>query len=785
MNLFKTVFVLIFFFFITFNILGQNKILKILPLGNSITFDQRSNDTRPNNVKYGYRLPLYNFLNEAGLNFDFIGSESSGSLYLPVGYENNAGFPGITDLQLLNLLKTGKRVQPPNYNLQITLGPYLETYTPNIILLHIGTNGNDIAGGTSSAEIEGILDEVDRIEVLFNVDIPVLVARIIDRVPNQLYVNQLNNNIESMVNDRISNPANDAYPDNIQIVDMEDSAKIVYIIDSLGTIDNGIVGDMNDDRHPNDKGFFKMAGIWSQAITNYYQNPIQVIKHPKDYHAIQGDSVNLFVQVNSGEEVSFQWKKNGDDIVGANDSILVLNNISLADDSSKIVCQIKSEYYTIYSDTAYIFVTDSTSRIQDGLLALYNFEENFGNMVINNIQENSELNLTISDTNSVVWIPFGLKIIGNAQISSINDASIISNQVKENNEISLEAWVKPSEKFLLSHDNIISISNSLENRNISLSQIGTSYSVRLRNSESNLNGLPAIFSTINSSNNNLTHLVFTRDTNGKESIYINGILDTSYFDTSNLSNWDSTYSLILAGEFLDSNFWKGNYYLLSIYNRSLFPNEVMHNFNKKFNGYNNILFNPTNLVASFGDSTNVTLNWNDNSINEKGFIIERRTAQFDSIYSIIDTVNFNITSYIDSTKKIDSVYNYRVKAYNDFMESEYSNEVEIKIIIVDLTEDNITSTEFRLYQNYPNPFNPFTNIQFSVPFMSTVNLEVFNPLGEKVFTIISNEILNRGTYTYKFNGYNLSSGIYFYRLIAQPKNKSPQFVKTNKAIYIK
>lgn len=68
-----------------------------------------------------------------------------------------------------------------------------------------------------------------------------------------------------------------------------------------------------------------------------------------------------------------------------------------------------------------------------------------------------------------------------------------------------------------------------------------------------------------------------------------------------------------------------------------------------------------------------------------------------------------------------------------------------------------------LQQNYPNPFNPSTNIQFEVPELSTIKLEVFNMLGQKVVELV-NQPLNAGTYTYTFDASGLASGIYIYRL---------------------
>jgi hypothetical protein len=70
---------------------------------------------------------------------------------------------------------------------------------------------------------------------------------------------------------------------------------------------------------------------------------------------------------------------------------------------------------------------------------------------------------------------------------------------------------------------------------------------------------------------------------------------------------------------------------------------------------------------------------------------------------------------------------------------------------------------FALYQSYPNPFNPTTNISYSIPKQTAVKIEVFDVLGRLVTTLV-NSTQQAGQYTVSFNGSNLSSGMYIYRL---------------------
>ena len=71
--------------------------------------------------------------------------------------------------------------------------------------------------------------------------------------------------------------------------------------------------------------------------------------------------------------------------------------------------------------------------------------------------------------------------------------------------------------------------------------------------------------------------------------------------------------------------------------------------------------------------------------------------------------------------------------------------------------------QFNLSQNYPNPFNPTTIINYSLPKAGNVKLTVYNSIGSKVATIVDDN-KPAGNYSVQFNGSNLASGIYLYRL---------------------
>jgi len=88
------------------------------------------------------------------------------------------------------------------------------------------------------------------------------------------------------------------------------------------------------------------------------------------------------------------------------------------------------------------------------------------------------------------------------------------------------------------------------------------------------------------------------------------------------------------------------------------------------------------------------------------------------------------------------------------------------------------SMENKLLENYPNPFNPVTIISYQLSFNDNVILKIYDILGNEVATLI-NEKQNAGTYSVEWNASEMSSGIYFYKLITDG------FVETKKMNLIK
>ncbi|MEO8447902.1 MAG: T9SS type A sorting domain-containing protein [bacterium] len=96
---------------------------------------------------------------------------------------------------------------------------------------------------------------------------------------------------------------------------------------------------------------------------------------------------------------------------------------------------------------------------------------------------------------------------------------------------------------------------------------------------------------------------------------------------------------------------------------------------------------------------------------------------------------------------------------------------------------SIIPTEFSLSQNFPNPFNPTTKIEYGLPVEGAVSMKIFDVTGREVMTLV-NEIQTAGIHAVNFNGVNLASGMYFYRIEVQSVNDK-KYEFTRRMVLIK
>lgn len=157
----------------------------------------------------------------------------------------------------------------------------------------------------------------------------------------------------------------------------------------------------------------------------------------------------------------------------------------------------------------------------------------------------------------------------------------------------------------------------------------------------------------------------------------------------------------------------------------------------------------------------VTLSWN--TVSESGndhFDIERNGSIIGQVHSAGDSPSGHPYQWTDQTAVNGTEYTYTLYGID-------VNGARRALATASATPGSlpITVTEYALHQNYPNPFNPLTNISFDLVEGRTVVLTVYNPVGQKVATVV-NGSFGAGRHTVSFDASHLPSGMYLYRIDA-------------------
>ncbi len=204
-------------FFIPGTVHAATSPIKIMPLGDSITYGTNSSNGG------GYRLPLWDELISQGANVDFVGSQQNGPENFDADNEGHSGW----------------RIDQISANVV----NWLTTYQPQIILLHIGTN--DIVQNYD------VTNAPARLSTLIN--------QITTTLPNAtLFVAQIVPLNSSSSSNAEVQTFNSAIPDivkaagsNVHMVDMYDAVPASLLTDNI---------------HPNDYGYALMANVWHTAL---------------------------------------------------------------------------------------------------------------------------------------------------------------------------------------------------------------------------------------------------------------------------------------------------------------------------------------------------------------------------------------------------------------------------------------------------------------------------------------------------------------------------------------
>ncbi len=234
-------------------------------------------------------------------------------------------------------------------------------------------------------------------------------------------------------------------------------------------------------------------------------------------------------------------------------------------------------HYGLYGEPEDSSDDASQRRVDDGLLALYTFDERDGDTVRDRSRKGDPLDLKITDPAGVRWQPGGLGFDAATIVTSERPPARLIEALRKSDAISIEAWVTPADSLQAGPARMVTLSNGISSRNFTLGQSADRFEVRLRTTETSSNGEPSLSSSSGSVATAPTHVVYTRDSSGKAVIYINGQESESRKVAGSFKNWDDKFHLALGNELSGDRLWRGTMHLAAIYDRALPVADIRQN----------------------------------------------------------------------------------------------------------------------------------------------------------------------------------------------------------------
>ena len=208
-----------------------------------------------------------------------------------------------------------------------------------------------------------------------------------------------------------------------------------------------------------------------------------------------------------------------------------------------------------------IKLTANSDRITEDLVALYLFDEGDGTRIRDTSGVGKALNLSIDDPTSVTWGDGTLTLEDPTLIFSDTAANKLTDALT-GGAITLEAWFTSD----------------------SLTQGGLAPIVTLLANTGD--ATLSLFSPEKAPDDELTHLIYTQETDGSAALYLNGALVASGIVEGDLFAQTKGHQLVLGNELGSNPAWLGTLDLVAIYGQSFDADEVTQNFLAGPNGTN-------------------------------------------------------------------------------------------------------------------------------------------------------------------------------------------------------
>jgi hypothetical protein len=184
---------------------------------------------------------------------------------------------------------------------------------------------------------------------------------------------------------------------------------------------------------------------------------------------------------------------------------------------------------------------------------------------------------------------------------------------------------------------------------------------------------------------------------------------------------------------------------------------------------------PNGMKISGAVNHAIKLQWHNRNTEDDSIVVERRGVS--GSFGVIGGVASTDSVFIDTSTSAGTPYYYRLSVTMKDSAELQSYPIMLNPVATSVRMLNV-AVEFELYDNYPNPFNPGTTIKYELPRASHVSLTVYDILGREV-SVLVNDKREAGAYEVKFDGSNLASGIYFYRI------QAGSFMQTKQLLLLK
>jgi|HubBroStandDraft_1064217.scaffolds.fasta_scaffold14196_2 hypothetical protein len=245
-------------------------------------------------------------------------------------------------------------------------------------------------------------------------------------------------------------------------------------------------------------------------------------------------------------------------------------------------------------------VASGANRYDADTIAKYEFQTGTGYTAYDTSGIDPAADLSISG--NVTWSGGWGIIVGAGGKAQANTAasSKLYTLIQATGEFSIEAWVAPA---LVAANNsyMVSYSGGDTTRNFTLAQTNQDYDFMLRSSNSDLNGMPQL-QTLDSAmvlQASLQHVVMTYDPINGRQIYVNGV-NQNVPDPQKggtISNWDSSFALVLGNEVSGDDSWQGLIKFVAIHSRALTAAQVLQNYNAGVGERYYMLFNVASVTG--------------------------------------------------------------------------------------------------------------------------------------------------------------------------------------------